>query len=112
MKTIDGTATLADLLADPGQINALEPEQARRMLPEIAALALVLSAKAAAGEPAPEAEQVLTLKETCAFLRVSPDSLYRGWKKLGLGYRDPLSGKLRFLKSTLERYLTRSALRH
>jgi hypothetical protein len=50
---------------------------------------------------------VLTIAEAAARLSTSQDSLYRKWRRLRLGYRDPLDGKIKFTEKEITDYIGR-----
>jgi hypothetical protein len=53
------------------------------------------------------ADEILGVDEAALYLRVSVDSLYRKRKRVGLGYLDPIDGRLKFSRAELDRHLRR-----
>ena len=53
-----------------------------------------------------EPNRALSINEAAAILRTTKDSLYRRGRRLGLGYKDPLDGRLKFSRRALERYIS------
>ena len=47
-----------------------------------------------------------------ARLMTTKDSLYRNWKRLRIGYLDPMDGRLKFPVDQLEDYIRRQARTH
>jgi helix-turn-helix protein len=56
-------------------------------------------------EPAKHSAELLTIREAAALLRVSPDTLYRRWKRLPGAYKDRLDGRVKFRRASLEGYV-------
>lgn len=102
--------TLAQLLADPGQVAALPPAEARALLLQLAPLQEALRLQALNlptgenGRPeAPGEDRLLTPEETAERLGVTPRWLYRHARQLPFTRR--LSRKaLRFSEAGLRRY--------
>jgi excisionase family DNA binding protein len=78
------------------------------LLGELARLQALAWQRMTAGikEPA-AADEILGVDEAAAYLKVSVDSLYRKRKRVGLGYLDPIDGRLKFPRAELDRYLRR-----
>jgi hypothetical protein len=57
------------------------------------------------GQPGPDA--VLGVEEAARRLDTSADSLYRKHKRLRLGYKDPLDGRLKFTQQEIADYIRR-----
>lgn len=104
-----------DALADAPQLADGLPREALGTLYHRAAIleahlrALVL-AGSPAESPAPEGDRVLFIAEAASRLGMKPDTLYRKWRALGLGYRDA-DGHVKFSARALERYVARKAAR-
>ncbi len=88
-------AAVAELPALLGELERLKALAWQRM-----------TATAGTKEPAAQ-DEILGVDEAALYLRVSVDSLYRKRKRLGLGYLDPIDGRLKFSRAQLDGYLRR-----
>ena len=103
------SAELADLLrallADPSKLEGLTPEQERAVIASLGAAVVPRVAAAPTTSPASTRDDLLTVEEAAAMLRVSPRWLYRHARTLPFARK--LSRKvLRFSRAGIERWLT------
>lgn len=107
-RVIRAAPTLTDLLADPGRIGQVDPEQARRLLIEIATIQPLLMTRALASCGATSnADRLLKVADTARRLGQSPDWLYRHAARLPFTVRQGRG--LRFSEQRLERYIAQHA---
>lgn len=107
------TPTLAEIITDPAKVELLSIDAAVNLRREALRLAADLDAVVARGlstaHPKAELAPVLGVKAAAAMLGTSTDSLFRKRKRLGLGYLDPLDGKLKFTAAELVRYIAKQS---
>jgi predicted DNA-binding transcriptional regulator AlpA len=100
--------TLADLVAQPSRIDALDPEHARRLLIEVSTIQPLLIARAlAVGGASGSADRLLKIDEAATRLGQSPDWLYRHAGRLPFTVRQGRG--LRFSERGLATYIAQQA---
>jgi len=103
--------TLAEIQLDIGLLERVQLDalitlrrQARHLEADLAAAI----ERRMVREPAPPVlGEVLGVEEAAKRLGTSPDSLYRKHRRLRLGYKDPLDGRLKFTEQELAEYVRR-----
>ncbi len=112
------TPTLDALVADPARIQSLPAPLLADLYRQAAQLEAALRAHLLTAlhqrqyhDHQGQQDEVLTLREAAALLRVSKDSLHRKWRTLPGAFKDPLDGRVKFSRKSLERHLAHRQLR-
>jgi Helix-turn-helix domain len=100
---------LAAVIADPSIMQSAPPavqaELYRQILRLEADVRVHFLSSLAPRESSEASEEVLTMAEAAALLRISKDTLYRKWRQLPGAYKDSLDGQIKFRRRSLDRYL-------
>jgi hypothetical protein len=105
--------SLAEVIADPGLARDVSLPTLVEYRRQAAHLVADLDAAILSRPPAEMGQiddshlPVLTIDEAAARLRTSQDSLYRKWRRLRLGYRDPFDRKIKFTEKEITDYIGR-----
>jgi len=94
------------LVADPAKADALSPETAKLILLEVLSLEKVLMLRALMGQSGPATEELLTIPEVAARLKVSPDHCYE-LARTGVLQSVKLGKAVRVRASAVTAYLAR-----
>lgn len=98
--------SLDALWQDPALGDQLPAAEIPLLLCRIASLQAVLLSRLAVGAGASEREvefdQLFSLEDACALLKIQPDYLYRHWKKIPGAMK--IAGKIRFTSDGLKRW--------
>ena len=105
--------TLEELAADPTRAQTLSSQLkrqllARCMVAHAALVAALVTEPEADASDSHDADRAVGRDEAAAILGMKPNTLYRKWRALGLGYRDA-DGHVKFSNETLQHYIHRKA---
>lgn len=104
---------LDDLAQNPASANAVPLSEIPVLLCRVASVQVLLLARLMvestndAGRA--ETDELLTIEDACAMLKIQPDYLYRHWKKIPGAMK--IAGKIRFTAVGLRRWTENQRVR-